>query len=660
MAGIVTPQQIKTIFLIAFILLLGLCLSKPEDSNAEYFSAPAFSPVPNDAAWWDGYGGASGSDIYGSSNSGDNSPDSPVNSIEEGDGQWVGGAWVPGQPGQRINQTTGEDNSTTDDNSAGADEDIEGWWDYVTPTTPTTPTTPANPGSGSGQWVNLFGKLIWVPDRNSSFHEAPGDLTDDDANDDSDNDSSGSGSTGDDCIDSGDSADDPEAARFDSDNDGYTPEEGDLDDNDATIHPGAEEICGDGKDNDQDGMVDEDCPTCTDADGDEYFAESGCGTAVDCDDNDPSINPGFTIDCGSDNVFGDGIDNDCDGLIDEDCKSDDGDDTGNDDDDVNDNGDSNGMNTPPAAPLGLSPDGIKVSLTPKLELQENAFTDLDGDAHVKTRWLIGESRWDELLIVVDEITDTQLTAWQVPSVCILEKDTFYYWRVSVFDGKDWSSMSNYLAFWTDSDGVEFDENGIGTDSVIDPDEPVTLGSEFVDEYGNLLLSDTRKAMKSVVVPDIQIGMTVDSGCTINKICSRRPEDCIAHDAGAAIEIPDMPYGVIDFAVTVPEKGGSATVEFTFSEPLPENFQWWKYDPKEGGFYDFMDKPLLVSAAGVLFSSDRKKLKLALTDGGPGDMIEQPDGKIIDPSGFGPAGATTAPKSSSGGGGGSCFIRSLMF
>ena len=562
----------------------------------------------------------------------------------------------------------------------------DGWWDYVSPTTPTTPTTPSNP-TGEGQWV--WG--VWVPANGYSNNGGGnnntngGDDSDDNNSGDDgdawwdfiDNDADGFTPSQGDCDDTNpdiypgaeeicgdgidqdcDGFDKKCAATVDADGDGYSPPD-DRDDNDATIYPGAEEICGDGKDNDQDGMTDEDCLTCTDADGDGYFAETGCGTAVDCDDHDPSINPGFTIDCGSDKFFGDGIDNDCDGLIDEDCKSDDGDDTGNDDDLTDGNG--NDLNTPPAAPLLLSPDGsITVSLTPKLELQENAFTDFDGDTHVKTRWVIGESPWDESLMVVDEITDTQLTAWQVPSVCILGKDTFYYWRASVFDGKDWSSMSNYFAFWTDSDGVEFDENGIGTDSVIDPDEPVTLGIEFVDEYGNLLLSDTRKAMKSVVVPDIQIGMTVDSGCIINKICSRRPEDCIAHDAGAAIEIPDMPYGVIDFAVTVPEKGGSATVEFTFSEPLPENFQWWKYDPKEGGFYDFMDKPLLVSAAGVLFSSDRKKLTLALTDGGPGDMIEQPDGKIIDPSGFGPAGATTAPKSSSGGGGGSCFIRSLMF
>ncbi len=49
---------------------------------------------------------------------------------------------------------------------------------------------------------------------------------------------------------------------------------------------------------------------CNDADTDGYFAESNCGTSVDCVDSDPAINPGAV------EVCDDGIDNDCDGTTD--------------------------------------------------------------------------------------------------------------------------------------------------------------------------------------------------------------------------------------------------------------------------------------------------------------------------------------------------------
>ena len=111
---------------------------------------------------------------------------------------------------------------------------------------------------------------------------------------------------------------------------GYLADASDCDDDDASAHPGADELC-DGADNDCDGAIDEadaiDVSVfLADVDGDGfgdpssataacsaprgYVAESGSGLD-DCDDGDAAINPAATELC-------DGVDNDCDGLVDDD------------------------------------------------------------------------------------------------------------------------------------------------------------------------------------------------------------------------------------------------------------------------------------------------------------------------------------------------------
>ncbi|MFC1721626.1 putative metal-binding motif-containing protein [Patescibacteria group bacterium] len=51
----------------------------------------------------------------------------------------------------------------------------------------------------------------------------------------------------------------PDDTTLDHDRDGYSPAEGDCDDFDITINPGAVEICDDGIDNNCDGYIDEGC-----------------------------------------------------------------------------------------------------------------------------------------------------------------------------------------------------------------------------------------------------------------------------------------------------------------------------------------------------------------------------------------------------------------
>lgn len=117
------------------------------------------------------------------------------------------------------------------------------------------------------------------------------------------------------------------AGQLDADGDGHCPGTscldpsdipGDCDDSEAAVNPSASEIC-DGLDNDCNGVVDgttvvgDFCPDNYDHDGDTYCEDAvicydGANTG-DCDDSDPTLNPGMTEIC-------DTIDNNCDGVID--------------------------------------------------------------------------------------------------------------------------------------------------------------------------------------------------------------------------------------------------------------------------------------------------------------------------------------------------------
>ncbi|MBN1336393.1 MAG: FG-GAP repeat protein [Deltaproteobacteria bacterium] len=105
----------------------------------------------------------------------------------------------------------------------------------------------------------------------------------------------------------------------DADGDGWTTSDGDCDDGDPTIHPGADEVC-DGYDNDCDDEIDEGTTSTyyRDADsdgfGDPDVSIQACTrpdeyvtTSTDCDDTLASVHPG------AEEVVADGVDQDCSG-----------------------------------------------------------------------------------------------------------------------------------------------------------------------------------------------------------------------------------------------------------------------------------------------------------------------------------------------------------
>ncbi|MFT7519022.1 MAG: hypothetical protein ACI9MC_001158, partial [Kiritimatiellia bacterium] len=123
----------------------------------------------------------------------------------------------------------------------------------------------------------------------------------------------------------------PDSA-LDRDNDGYLPQGAgglDCDDRNASVHPGAIEVCGNQVDDDCDGLTDDDGEGASDffldADRDGYgdldSSRRACTapaehvvSAGDCDDGDSAVHPDrLDDDC-------DRVDSDCDGDIDEDAE----------------------------------------------------------------------------------------------------------------------------------------------------------------------------------------------------------------------------------------------------------------------------------------------------------------------------------------------------
>jgi hypothetical protein len=155
---------------------------------------------------------------------------------------------------------------------------------------------------------------------------------------------------------------------IDHDGDGYSVRQGDCDDTNAAVYPGAPDVQ-DSVDNDCDGVIDEGSPE-SDDDGDGYADLEG-----DCDDGDPDIYPGAveTIN---------GVDDDCDGRADEGTAAydDDGDGFSEQDGDCNDVSSAVGPQAPETLDgLDNDCDGVVDEGTAGYDDDGDGFSELAGD-----------------------------------------------------------------------------------------------------------------------------------------------------------------------------------------------------------------------------------------------------------------------------------------
>ncbi len=273
------------------------------------------------------------------------------------------------------------------------------------------------------------------------------------------------------------------------------------------------------------------------------------------------------------------------------------------------------LNQRPNKPVLSTPangaDNVPLSVT----LSTGAFSDPDvGDTHQQTEWQVSTVS-DFSSTVLSTLSSSRLTSLTVPNASLTWGKT-YYWRVRLYDNRFLGSLwSDGRSFSTVATTNDLNGNGI-------PDAQ-EVGSS-VDLNGNGIPDVNESDMKSLntIVGNGQMGVSrkIDPTVTaINSIASIDP----ASVSNAAR--PYLPLGIMSMELTVFNPANPGEVTVYFSQPAPANTNWYVYNSIEG-WLDFSKQ--------APFSADRKSVRLKLKDWGYGDADGLPNGKILDPGGFG--------------------------
>jgi hypothetical protein len=305
-------------------------------------------------------------------------------------------------------------------------------------------------------------------------------------------------------------------------------------------------------------------------------------------------------------------------------------------------------NDAPNQPALESPEDGSQDIPLDITLVSGAFSDAntaEGDFHYQTEWQVSlDSSFATPLL--DVVSPVSLNTLVIPA-SLLAEDAIYYWRVRYFDsyeaGSEWSET---YSFKTTAISMDGNGNGIPDAQELDGASPVDLDQNGIPDVSQV---DDRFKVLNTIDGSGPIALETTNPNDIIEVV----ESCTPNaypDEGGASKPQDIQYGLLSFRLQVQSAGAAATVVVYFTDPLPDTYKWYKYDPVKGWYI----------YTGAVFSADRRSLTFSLTDGGDGDADGLANGIIVDPVGAGSddAGVVVVPASGSAGisgSGGICFI-----
>ena len=269
----------------------------------------------------------------------------------------------------------------------------------------------------------------------------------------------------------------------------------------------------------------------------------------------------------------------------------------------------------PAPPILLSPADGAAGLAIAALLETGAFSDSDGDGHRSTRWQIG-THPDFSSLVFDRESSRHLTRLEVPSLVLLGEIT-YYWRVQFVDDRGIvSPWSEIWHFTTDPWAADANRDGIA-DAVEFTESSDMDGNGTADQEQ----ADIR-CLLSLVGKGRHMGILCpETGGQVE--CLECIDPASIPETEGRPDLKQMPFGLVNFRLGVPNPGETVRLTIYFSEPFRDPAGWYKYSALEG-WLDFSEF--------AVFSEDHRSVEIEIRDGGPGDIDGVANGVIVDPNG----------------------------